>query len=80
MLFDITKNITSLKNIYIVHGKNDETVPYENAEKIYLMAKKPKALKIFDKGDHKLSCKKHQEIFSAETVNWFVKFLHPSAL
>ena len=75
MLFDITKNIEHLKNIYIMHGKSDETVPYKNAEKIYEMVRKPKALKIFENGDHKLSNEEDQKVFSAETINWFVKFL-----
>ncbi len=71
LLFDLTDKISIMDNILIFHGDMDETVPVENAYKIYKNALHPKKLIIHKNGDHRMSSKKDQQEFLKESISWF---------
>jgi uncharacterized protein len=78
--FDIEKHFSSIRNILVVHGENDEVVPVSEAYKIYQLARNPKKLTIQKNGDHRMSSKIHQDEFVCMVAEWFNKGfeLYPS--
>ncbi len=68
---DISDRLSSIHHILIFHGDSDELVPPSNAREIYGKAGDPKKLIIQKGGDHRMSNRKHQEIFVREAAFWF---------
>jgi alpha-beta hydrolase superfamily lysophospholipase len=68
---DISDKLSSIHHILIFHGDSDELVPPANAREIYGKAGDPKKLIIQKDGDHRMSNRKHQEIFVRKTAFWF---------
>jgi alpha-beta hydrolase superfamily lysophospholipase len=69
--FDITKKLSKIKNILIIHGDADQTVPLSHARTIYRLAGEPKKLIVQQNGDHRMSDAKHQHDFLKEASMWF---------
>ncbi len=69
--FDISGNISQVRNILIIHGEKDETVPLSHAAEIHRLAGEPKKITIQQNGDHRMSSKKHQVDFIGEASLWF---------
>ena len=69
--FDLTGKATGLSNILIIHGDNDEIVPFSDAEELFSIADEPKNLVRQNQGDHPMSLEEHQKNFIRDTVAWF---------
>ena len=69
--FDLFNNLSNIQNILIFHGDKDEVVPLSHAETIYAHARQPKKIVIQKQGDHRMSRKRHQELFVREAVRWY---------
>jgi len=68
--FDITQKLSKIKNILIIHGDADKTVPLSHAQEIYRLAGEPKKLIVQQNGDHRMSNKKHQAHFVDTASRW----------
>lgn len=73
MAFDIEAQLRSIRNIFVLHSRNDETVPVAHARRIYDRAHEPKSLQIFKGGDHRMSDPDHQQLFRKLFIQWFLK-------
>ena len=73
--FNLTTMLGSIHHILIIHGSKDETVPRENADTIYRMAKGPKKLMLLEGGDHRISDTLHQKMFLQATTRWFATYI-----
>lgn len=71
MGFDLTKTLSHIHHILVVHGDADEIVPVSNAQAIMEQTKKPQKLIVNKGGDHRLSDTSHQELFFKEAREWF---------
>jgi fermentation-respiration switch protein FrsA (DUF1100 family) len=69
--FDLTGKARDLSNILIIHGDNDDIVPFSDAEELFSIAEEPKSLVRQNQGDHPMSLEDHQESFIRDTVAWF---------
>ncbi|MDY0361163.1 MAG: alpha/beta hydrolase [Desulforegulaceae bacterium] len=74
--FDLSGDIDKIKNSLVIHGDNDEIVPFENGEILYSNLKNDKKMIRIKNGDHRITSPKDQNIMIDETVNWFVKYLN----
>lgn len=72
LAFDLEPSLQSVRNICVVHSRNDETVPVAHARRIYGRAGEPKLLHIFKGGDHRMSDPDHQQLFRDLFIQWFV--------
>ena len=70
LAFDIAPRLKFLSNVLIVHSQNDETVPVDHAHNIHANVSSPKALKIFEGGDHRMSNPQHQQQFKTLFLRW----------
>jgi len=73
--FDLLTYIAKIKNSLVIHGDNDEIVPFENGEILYLNLKNDKKMISLKNGDHRITNPNDQKIMINEAVNWFVKYL-----
>jgi len=71
LIFNLSRQMKSIRHILIAHGSSDEIVPVENAQTIYRMADDPKELLILEGGDHRISNTAHQRVFIQAAVQWF---------
>jgi alpha-beta hydrolase superfamily lysophospholipase len=69
--FDISDQISGIRNILILHGQMDDLVPVSAAREIYNRVGNPKCLIIQKGGDHRMSDPVHQEEFIREASLWF---------
>jgi alpha-beta hydrolase superfamily lysophospholipase len=69
--FNITAELSKIKNILIIHGDADDTVAPSHAREIYRLAGEPKKLILQQNGDHRMSNIKHQREFLRMAANWF---------
>ena len=75
--FDISNQISGIRNILIFHGSADETVPLSHAKEIYKRVRQPKKLVVFSRSDHRMSNQTHQTDFIQQATGWFCKNLIP---
>ena len=71
--FNIQAQIHHIKNILIIHGRADETVPVENADTIYDLSSPPKKRIVLENGDHRVSNPEHQKRFIESATRWFAR-------
>ncbi len=71
--FDIKEELSNIGSILIIHGSADATVPADNAETIYRLAKPPKEKIVLENGDHRVSDPQHQTLFIKAATDWFAK-------
>ena len=57
----------------IIHGRNDELVPFEHAEKLYENAMEPKKILLFN-SDHSFSDDVERRKALEEAIAWIKKF------
>lgn len=68
--FDISAKLKSIRNIFVSHSRNDETVPVEHAHTIHRLAGDPKQLLVFPGGDHRMSDESHQRQFEIRFISF----------
>lgn len=72
--FDISSHLRGIRNLLIMHGDSDETVPFAHAREIFEKVDEPKKLIPLKNGDHLLSDESNQDLFMNETVRWFKNY------
>jgi alpha-beta hydrolase superfamily lysophospholipase len=75
--FDISDQLSGIRNILIFHGNADETVPLSHAQEIYEGVSQPKKLVVFSQSDHRMSNRIHQKDFIRQATAWFCMNLIP---
>ena len=75
--FDISDQLSGIRNILIFHGNADETVPLSHAQEIYEGVSQPKQLVVFSQSDHRMSNPTHQKDFIRQATAWFCMNLMP---
>jgi len=69
--FDISDQLSGIRNILIFHGDADETVPLSHAREIYDRVGQPKKRVVFSQSDHRMSNRTHQRDFIQAATAWF---------
>ena len=75
--YDTGKFVPQVKNLMLLHGDRDDTVPPDHAKRLYQLASKPKQLEIIKGADHTFSNPKLREKAISYSLNWFKKYLTP---
>jgi alpha-beta hydrolase superfamily lysophospholipase len=75
--FDISYQLSGIRNILIFHGNADETVPLSHAQEIYEGVSQPKKMVVFSQSDHRMSNRTHQKNFIRQATAWFCMNLLP---
>jgi alpha-beta hydrolase superfamily lysophospholipase len=73
--FDISNQLSEIRNILIFHGEADETVPLSHAVEIYERVKEPKKLILIPHSDHRMSHPADQQEFIRRAALWFESYL-----
>lgn len=76
--FDISNQLSNIRNILILHGELDETVPRSHAAEIFERVKEPKKLIFFPRSDHRMSRPADQQEFVRRAASWFLSYLTPA--
>ncbi|MEJ2101794.1 MAG: alpha/beta fold hydrolase [Desulfobacterales bacterium] len=76
--FDISDQLSNIRNILILHGEADETVPRCHAAEIFEHVKEPKKLIFFPHSDHRMSRPDDQQEFIRRAASWFQSYLKPA--
>ena len=78
--FDITRQLSGLRNTLVLHGDADENVPLPHAQEIHRHLKAPKKLVVFPQSDHRMSNPADQKKFILQTYDWFKTYLRPNSI
>lgn len=62
--------------LLLLHGSADKIVPIRQAQRLYALAKAPKALHIIADGDHQFSC--HSQQVQQKVLSWLQRIITPS--
>ncbi|WP_321493082.1 serine aminopeptidase domain-containing protein [uncultured Desulfobacter sp.] len=71
LLYDLSDQAKALHHVMIFHGRADEIVPVENAERLYAAMKEPKEMILHDGGDHQMTDRTHQQDFEQKMISWY---------
>ena len=75
--YDASQFVAQVKNLLLIHGDRDETVPADHAERLYQKAIEPKRLEIVKGADHTFSNPTFRKKAVSNSLNWFKKYLIP---
>jgi alpha-beta hydrolase superfamily lysophospholipase len=75
--FDISNRLAGIRNILILHGQADETVPLTHAAEILERVGEPKELIVLPHSDHRMSRRADQQEFMRRAALWFRSYLNP---
>ena len=75
--YDASQFVPQVKNLLLIHGDRDETVPADHAERLYQKAIEPKRLEIVRGADHIFSSPALRKKAISYSLNWFKKHLIP---
>ena len=67
--------VPRVRNLLIIHGDGDETVPLGHARRLYERAGEPRHLEIIPGADHSIAAPEHREKAVAVSLAWFKKYL-----
>ncbi|MBW1839744.1 MAG: alpha/beta fold hydrolase [Deltaproteobacteria bacterium] len=67
--------VPQVKNLLLIHGDKDETVPADHAERLYQKAIESKRLEIVKGADHTFSNPTLRKKAISYSLNWFKKYL-----
>jgi dipeptidyl aminopeptidase/acylaminoacyl peptidase len=73
--YDVAEAAKRVAKILVIHCKGDKVVSWNQAKIIYENAKKPKSLKVFEKGDHQLIDSSIRKEALALTIDWLTKYM-----
>ena len=76
--FDISDQLSNIRNILILHGEADETVPPSHAAEIFERVSEPKKLIFFSHSDHRMIEPADQQEFVRCAASWFQSYLKPA--
>lgn len=69
--YDLTERIPAIRNIFIVHGTDDQVVPVADGHTCYELAAEPKRFIALEGGDHRVTNPAHQKILLKKAVEFF---------
>jgi alpha/beta superfamily hydrolase len=69
--------VPRVKNLMLIHGDRDETVPPDHAKRLYQSAQEPTQLEIIKGADHTFSNPALREKATTYSLNWLKKYLTP---
>lgn len=69
--YDLTERIPAIRNVFIVHGTEDQVVPFDDGRTCYELAAEPKRFIAFEGGDHRITNPAHQKILVMRAVEFF---------
>jgi len=75
--YEATSFVPRVKNLLVIHGDSDETVPPAHAQELYQLAQEPKQLTIVPGADHTFSNPQLRKQATTESLNWFKRCLNP---
>lgn len=67
--------IDKVSGIFIIHGKEDKTIDFSNAQMLYDAAQNPKELWLVEGADHVQAVQFHREEYLARTLRFIVKVM-----
>jgi dipeptidyl aminopeptidase/acylaminoacyl peptidase len=67
--------VPRVRNLLIIHGDGDETVPLHHARRLYDQAREPRHLEIIPGADHSITAPEHREKAVAVSLEWFKKWV-----
>lgn len=73
--YDARQAIARVTHCLILHGTEDELVPFSDAEELYAHAREPKQLVLFPGGDHRFSDPQMRIRAARLSLDWFKRFL-----
>ena len=74
--YDASSFVPRVKNLLVIHGDCDETVPLTHAQELHKLAQEPKKLTIVPGADHTFSNPPLRKQAITESLNWFNRYLH----
>lgn len=72
---DLTDVLAKVSHCLILHGQQDELVPFWHARKNYAHMAEPKNLENFEGGDHRFSDENHRIRATEMSAEWFEKYI-----
>jgi len=76
-LYSAAELVPGVRNLLIIHGDSDETVPLNHAHRLYEVAPEPRQMEIISGADHSITGPKHREKAIALSLGWFKNHLVP---
>ncbi len=73
--YDAAIFVAQAKNIMLIHGDSDATVPLGHAKSLYQSAREPRKLEVVKGADHTFSNLKLREKAISYSLSWFKKYL-----
>jgi dipeptidyl aminopeptidase/acylaminoacyl peptidase len=67
--------VPRVRNLLIIHGDGDETVPFGHAHRMYERAREPRHVEIIPGADHSITAPEHREKAVALSLGWCKKYL-----
>jgi len=71
------QDLPSVSGVLIIHGQEDETVPWAEAVANYRQVAEPKRLLLMKTADHRLLDPHWREMAMAASLEWFLRYLTP---
>jgi alpha/beta superfamily hydrolase len=76
-LYAAASFVPRVRNLLLIHGDCDATVPLHHAERLYAEAQEPRRLEIIAGADHSITGPEHREKAVVLSLGWFKKYLVP---
>jgi len=67
--------VPRVRNLLLIHGDCDATVPLHHAERLYAEAQEPRRLEIIAGADHSITVPEHREKAVSLSLGWFKKWV-----
>ncbi len=74
-LYSAAELVPGIRNLLIIHGDRDATVPLHHAQRIYEKAREPRKLVIIAGADHSITNPEHREKAVSLSLRWFKKWV-----
>ena len=73
--WDLPAEIAALQHVQVIHGKEDEIVPWQHAELINQTLQEPKELLLLPGADHSISQPQQRQLAIRQSLAWFKRHL-----
>ncbi|MEM5789743.1 MAG: alpha/beta fold hydrolase, partial [Syntrophobacteraceae bacterium] len=67
-------SLSVVSRVLLIHGREDEVVPWTHAVEIYRRVNDPKDMILMQSADHRLTDESWRNSAIAESLDWFLKF------
>lgn len=73
--YNLLQDAHNIRNGLVIHGSNDEVVPWSEGKAVYENLKEPKHFELIEGADHTFSDPIHREKAFSIATDWFKKYL-----